>query len=48
MPMELPGSRSLHSENMETLVVYAESLGANPQMKTARRPVEPASRTEIT
>ena len=25
--------------NLETLVTYAEALGMNPQMKTARRPV---------
>lgn len=26
--------------NLETLVVYAEALGMNPQMKTARHPTE--------
>lgn len=26
--------------NLETLVIYAETLGMNPQMKTARRPTE--------
>lgn len=30
--------------NLETLVIYAEALGMNPQMKTARRPVEVAAR----
>ncbi|MGH9431186.1 MAG: helix-turn-helix domain-containing protein [Terriglobia bacterium] len=26
--------------NLETLVIYAETLGMNPQMKTTRHPVE--------
>ncbi len=29
--------------NLETLVVYAETLGMNPQMKTGRRPAEIAA-----
>lgn len=29
--------------NLETLVIYAETLGMNPQMKTARHPVQTIS-----